>query len=456
MDISLKLNNTNINIPFNGSFKPFEPKSNTMHGRFIKEEWATFEWFVQQRINKLAVSGVEVREHMLDLIQGQCVCHLDTKEREKRRAFAASSSWFAGFKKRFKLSIQRVTSTKTVGRKPSIPSSFSSTSSSSTSPTPFSCSACVAFFSQRQSKKPKNPKNIPSFPNECPTDPKIISFNEFISKRRQEHNYNMDEILNFDETRIYVDMPRSRTLHFVGCNDVQVETNGKETEGVSIGLTCAADGSKMTPLVIFRGSEKGKLAKNLPIQLKFLGVNVDAVFQKKAFMDESVMIDHYLESAFLKGDTPKRKLLVWDSMRAHFTEKVKDKCKAMELDMAVIPGGYTPILQPLDVGIIKSFKGYYRNKWAAFKRSSAIQKVGGMEEVFDGGGDLVREEDVVDVIGRDVESEGGQRKRKERKKCKDPDWRVRICRWISESWEDVKPQTVVNSFRKAGWCGDNK
>ena len=51
-----------------------------------------------------------------------------------------------------------------------------------------------------------------------------------------------------------------------------------------------------------------------------------------------------------------RSLLVLDSFRGHLVDSTKQKFKEKETDMAVIPGGLTPKLQPLDVSINKSFK----------------------------------------------------------------------------------------------------
>ena len=45
---------------------------------------------------------------------------------------------------------------------------------------------------------------------------------------------------------------------------------------------------------------------------------------------------------------------MWDSFRAHLSDNVKRVLKST--DVAVIPGGMTSLLQPLDVGVNKPFK----------------------------------------------------------------------------------------------------
>src|SRR5438128_8801238 len=48
--------------------------------------------------------------------------------------------------------------------------------------------------------------------------------------------------------------------------------------------------------------------------------------------------------------------LVLDSFRGHLTDMVKETFRKSEIDIAVIPGGLTSKLQPLDVMINHSFK----------------------------------------------------------------------------------------------------
>ena len=55
-----------------------------------------------------------------------------------------------------------------------------------------------------------------------------------------------------------------------------------------------------------------------------------------------------------------RALLVWDSFRGHLTDAVKDLLARRNVDVAVIPGGLTSNLQPLDKCINKPFKAKLR------------------------------------------------------------------------------------------------
>jgi hypothetical protein len=49
-----------------------------------------------------------------------------------------------------------------------------------------------------------------------------------------------------------------------------------------------------------------------------------------------------------------RKLLIMDSAPGHKTELVKQVCKKHNFDVAMIPGGMTKYLQPLDISVNRS------------------------------------------------------------------------------------------------------
>ena len=56
-----------------------------------------------------------------------------------------------------------------------------------------------------------------------------------------------------------------------------------------------------------------------------------------------------------RGNNP-RSLLILDSFTAHKTDAVKQRFREKKTNLAMIPGGLTSRLQPLDVSLNKSFK----------------------------------------------------------------------------------------------------
>jgi len=49
--------------------------------------------------------------------------------------------------------------------------------------------------------------------------------------------------------------------------------------------------------------------------------------------------------------------------RSHLTDDIKWRLQRNNIDIAVIPGGLTSILQPLDVSLNKPFKDNVRAEW---------------------------------------------------------------------------------------------
>ena len=53
----------------------------------------------------------------------------------------------------------------------------------------------------------------------------------------------------------------------------------------------------------------------------------------------------------------------YDVFEAHVTESVKAAIARENTNLAVIPGGITSLLQPLDVSLKKPFKDNVRKRW---------------------------------------------------------------------------------------------
>ena len=53
-----------------------------------------------------------------------------------------------------------------------------------------------------------------------------------------------------------------------------------------------------------------------------------------------------------------------DQFKAHVTESTKRLATKLKTHLAVIPGGLTSQLQPLDLSVNKPFKGFMHEEWA--------------------------------------------------------------------------------------------
>ena len=102
---------------------------------------------------------------------------------------------------------------------------------------------------------------------------------------------------------------------------------------------------------------------------------------------------------------------MWDQFSAHLTPKVNSKVRALNTDVAVIPGGLTGVLQPLDVSMNKPFKAGLRHRWQGWMASDAPKpctKAGNLK-----------------APGLDT-----------------------LAQWVLDSWNDIKSPIIVKSFKK--------
>ena len=231
---------------------------------------------------------------------------------------------------------------------------------------------------------------------------KIVQFQRFIIKQRRAHSYSLHLMANMDESPIQFDMPSTRTVSKTGEKTVKIRTTGNEKNRLTVVLTCAGDGSKLKPLVIFKRKTMPKIANKH---------GVVVAVQEKGWMDENIM-KLWIEKVWrsrIGGLGRRRSLLVLDSFEAHKTEQVKRSFKNENTDLAVIPGGLTSVLQPLDVSLNKPFKDRVRQKWMAE----------GIHELTAGGRQKKPSEEL-------------------------------MCQWIGEAWRDIPREMVAKSFLKCG------
>lgn len=234
---------------------------------------------------------------------------------------------------------------------------------------------------------------------------KIVRFHRFIIDRRKEHSYPLHLIANMDETPLTFDMPPNRTINNMGEKTIKIRTTGNEKNRVTVVLACCGDGSKIKPMVIFK-------RKTIPKINNQHGVVVSA--QQKGWMD-SEQIKVWIQKAWrrrLDGLGMRKSLLVYDAFEAHVTDTVKAAFKRENTDLAVIPGGLTSILQPLNVSLNKPFKDGVKKRWIQW---------------------------MADGI-HEFTATGRQKKPSEEL----------ICLWISQAWNDIPAEMIMASFLKCG------
>jgi hypothetical protein len=124
-------------------------------------------------------------------------------------------------------------------------------------------------------------------------DPVVTNFYDYLDRYSEE--LSDKRVWNFDECRIYFDMVL-KTLHWKGAKSVVVKTTGHEQTGFTVGLTCNAQGGRMKPLVIFKGTKSGPLSRSILRDIEREDIAVKVLVRPKAGLDEEVMHAIYTRS----------------------------------------------------------------------------------------------------------------------------------------------------------------
>ena len=97
---------------------------------------------------------------------------------------------------------------------------------------------------------------------------------------RSVHNYSARNMAAMDETGLWLDMHGKTTLNERGARTVAVRTTGQDKDRFTCVLAARADGSKLHPLVMFKGKRKDKSLE------KMTGVVIE--MQENAWMTEEL------------------------------------------------------------------------------------------------------------------------------------------------------------------------
>ena len=175
--------------------------------------------------------------------------------------------------------------------------------------------------------------------------PKLVDFFHFYRALLEDHKFDLSNIINMDETPMWLDAVASRTISFSGEKTTSLKSTGHDKKNVTVLVAASADGRMKKCLVVFKG--QGQSTEDKSIMKRS---DIKVCFSDNGWANDEIM------SIWLKWIFPafdfSNKLLVWDSFRAHISDNTKKVITSIKnLYTAVIPGGCTSLIQPCDVGI---------------------------------------------------------------------------------------------------------
>ena len=181
---------------------------------------------------------------------------------------------------------------------------------------------------------------------------KVSSFLASVKDARKATIYSPDLIGNMDETHVYFDMASNK----MDVKRMKTCSTGAQIR-LTVVLSATADGHMLPAMVIFKGV---KVPKSLNVPSGWI-----VCVQKKGWMDENLM-ERWVREVWLKHTKCSKALLVMDCFSAHCTDGIKDLLVCNNTAVAVIPGGCTSRLQPMDVSLNRPFKAVCWGKCSEF------------------------------------------------------------------------------------------
>lgn len=210
-------------------------------------------------------------------------------------------------------------------------------------------------------------------------------------------DYADKDVFNVDETGLFYKCTPDKTLAFKN----EKCSGGKHSkERLTVLMGANMDGSEKLPLLVIGKSKNPRCFKNV----KKLPVQYEA--NKKAWMTSEIF-ENWLLALDKKYCKKKRTILLFiDNCTAHNSIPLMANVKVV-----FFPPNMTSVLQPMDQGVIKNFKHFYRRL--------VVQKILA-EENMDNDGKIK-----IDIL--------------------------QASRMCNSAWDQVKESTIANCFRKGGF-----
>ncbi|XP_028936453.1 pogo transposable element with KRAB domain isoform X2 [Ornithorhynchus anatinus] len=202
-------------------------------------------------------------------------------------------------------------------------------------------------------KPPPPPQPLPEDLSE-----KLAAYQRRVLGLRRAHGYPDGQMGNADETPICLEVPSRVTVDYQAGRPVLVKTPGREKLKVTAMLGVLADGRKLPPFVILRGTyiPPGRFPGGMEVRCHRYG-----------WMTEELMQD-WVEAVWRRrtpGAGPReRGLLILNGFRGHASDSLRAHMETLSTDVVIAPGGLTSQLQVLDLVVYKPLNDSVRARYA--------------------------------------------------------------------------------------------
>ncbi|CAN0208780.1 unnamed protein product, partial [Pylaiella littoralis] len=218
------------------------------------------------------------------------------------------------------------------------------------------------------------------------------------------------ELGNTDQTPVQHEMPVETALEKTGAKDARISTGGKEKERFTLCLAVMADGGKVPLRIIFKGTPgypREPYPERAP-RRRHVVWSAGEELVRRAGLSESWKLRPNNGSIIKQRPS----ILVLDDLKCHRDEGfIADLLKRANTIVILIPGGLTPLLQPLDRMLNKQMKRLLRGMYTAHTAKAA------------------------------TDSRTGKLK---------PPGRGQVSTWCKQAWAQITPELVKTCFKICG------
>ncbi|KAI5153060.1 hypothetical protein ENBRE01_3124 [Enteropsectra breve] len=169
---------------------------------------------------------------------------------------------------------------------------------------------------------------------------------------------NLNNIINMDETPVYIDMMATRTISFKGEKNTEALGTGHNKTRLTVVLAITASGRFLKTMVILKGLKKVPKCK--------IPSNIVVKTNKTGTMNKHIMLDWIRLCLNQSGPfrNNEEKLLLLDSFGSHKDDSVIQLLETENTKSIFIPPKTTSFLQPLDVLVNAIFKASMKQQWS--------------------------------------------------------------------------------------------
>lgn len=190
----------------------------------------------------------------------------------------------------------------------------------------------------------------------------VSDFKKKFDELMRENGYTRDQVYNADETGLnYKALPTKTLASF--CENFAPGYK-MQKQRVTLMMCANANGTHRLPLLVLGSAKRPHCYK---------GISMDALpvtyrNQKKAWMTQSIFTEWFhvifvpsVQDDLKKKNLPQKAILLLDNAGAHPNDSLMSKDG--NITVFFLPPNTTSLLQPMDQGVIETFKRLYRKKF---------------------------------------------------------------------------------------------